>query len=407
MKKPEILAILGQRHIRLLWLGQLLSAFGDRFFEIAVVWLSVQIVGSEAGFVLAAGAVTQLIVGLLGGVFADRWDRRRTMVAVELLRGLTIFSLPVALFFGEITLLHMAIVAAIEGGLGALFQPALQSSLPNLVGGSRELQATNALFDVTSRMARIFAPGLAGLIIALIPIEQFFTIDAVTFVVSAVALYAIGRNFRWRATDQVNADRSFLAGVVQDIAGAFALVRENRPVFWSLMSYVPANVVWAGGIMVGLALLADEVFDAGVQGYSFLITAYGIGSVISNLIVGSSEIRNRVRLLFIGVTIFGLGIAWVGLSPTYAFALVGMVIAATGTPMSDLMMLVMLQEEFPADQVGKVYALRVTISSVGYSAGLVLAGWLFQVIPVSVGMTVYGVLLLLIGLLGAWWFWTK
>ena len=256
--RPEIITVLGKRHIRLLWLGQLLSAFGDRFFEIAVVWLSVQIVGSEAGFVLAAGAVTQLIVGLLGGVFADRWDRRRTMVAVELLRALTILSLPVALFYGEITLIHMAIVAAIEGGLGALFEPALQSSLPNLAGGSRELQATNALFDVTSRMARIFAPGLAGLIISLIPIEQFFTIDAVTFVVSAAALYAIGRNFRWRATEQMgqqkHPDRSFVAGIVQDIGGAFALVRQNRPVFWSLMSYVPANIVWAGGIMVGLAL---------------------------------------------------------------------------------------------------------------------------------------------------------
>ena len=142
-----------------------------------------------------------------------------------------------------------------------------------------------------------------------------------------------------------------------------------------------------------------------MQGYSFLITAYGIGSVISNVIVGSSEIRNRVRLLFIGVAIFGLGIAWVGFSPTYALALVGMVIAATGTPMSDLMMLVMLQEEFPPDQIGKVYALRVTISSVGYSAGLVLAGWLFQLIPVSLGMAVYGFLLLLIGIAGSWRFW--
>ncbi len=392
-------SILQHRHILLLWLGQLLSAFGDRFFEIAVIWLSVQIVGSEVGFVLAAGSVARLILGLLGGVYADRWDRQKMMIAVDISRAIAILSLPVATLLGEITLLHLTIVAILEGGLSSIFDPALQASLPHLVDNSQELQAGNALLDVTSRMARIFAPGLAGLLIAFIPLEQFFTLDAITFGISAVALVAIGRGFLWRP-DAIQQKAIGVAGIWADIRGAMSLVHANKPVFWSLVSYIPANIVWAGVVMVGLALFADGELDVGVQGYSFLITAYGIGSVLSNLIVGSVRIHHRARFLFWGLSIFGLGLMLVGVSRSYTMAIVGMLVAATGTPMSDLMISLMIQTEFPANQVGKVYSLRLTISSVGYSLGLLIAAYLFQLISVPIGILLYGALAFVMGLVG-------
>ena len=220
----KVFEVLKQRHILLLWLGQLLSSFGDRFFEIAVVWLSVQIVGSEAGFVLAAGSIARLIVGLFGGVFADRWDRQKTMVIVDILRMLALLSLPIAAVIGDITLTHLAIVAVIAQGLSGLFDPALQASMPVLAIDSKTLQASNALLDVTSRMARIVAPGLAGLLVAVLPISQFFTLDAMTFGVSAIALLAIGRGFAWQpeadALPQVNRG---VKSVFRDLWGAVKL----------------------------------------------------------------------------------------------------------------------------------------------------------------------------------------
>ena len=390
--------VLRQPQLLRLWLSRLLSAFGDRFFDIAVVWLSVQIVGSEVGFVLAAGSVTRLLAGLLGGVYADRWDRQKILIRADLLRALSIFSLPVAALLGEISLLHLAIVAAIEGGLSSLFDPALQASLPVLTDKTQELQALNALLDVTHRMARIFAPGLAGLLIAIMPLPQFFTLDAITFLVSALAIFTLGRGYRWQPEPGDHA-RGF-RGFAGDIGGAFRLVNQRRPVLWSLLSYIPGNIVWAGVVMVGLALYADNVIDAGVRGYSFLITAYGTGSVLSNLIVGSRLIENRARFLFAGVVLLGVGFLVVGSSGSFAIALLGMFIASTGTPMSDLMMLLMIQQEFPANQVGKVYSLRLVISSFGYSLGLLLAAPLFRWFPIQPTIQVYAVLLTLVGLAG-------
>ncbi|MCA9983256.1 MAG: MFS transporter [Anaerolineales bacterium] len=389
--------ILRQPQLLRLWLSRLLSAFGDRFFDIAVVWLSVQIVGSEVGFVLAAGSVTRLLGGLLGGVYADRWDRQKILISADVLRALSIFSLPVAALLGEITLLHLAIVAAIEGGLSSLFDPALQASLPVLTDKIQDLQALNALLDVTHRMARIFAPGLAGLLIAVMPLPQFFTLDAVTFLVSALAIFTLGRGYRWQP-EQGDHARGF-RGFVGDISGAFQLVNQRKPVLWSLLSYIPGNIVWAGVVMVGLALYADNI-GAGVRGYSFLITAYGTGSVLSNLIVGSRLVENRARFLFAGVVLLGLGFLVVGSSSSFVVALLGMFIASTGTPMSDLMMLLMIQQEFPANQVGKVYSLRLVISSFGYSLGLLLAAPLFRWFPVQPTILVYAGLLTMVGLAG-------
>ena len=76
MVLTRTLRVLGHRHLFILWLAQVLSAVGDRLFELATVWLSVQLVGREAGFVLTAGALARLGVGLLGGVLADRYDRQ-------------------------------------------------------------------------------------------------------------------------------------------------------------------------------------------------------------------------------------------------------------------------------------------------------------------------------------------
>jgi MFS family permease len=89
-------------HIALLWTSQVLSAMGDYFYTIAVLWIAVKTSGSEAGFVAGAEAMATLVFGLLGGVYADRWNRRATMVAVDLVRAVAVAILPVLAFTGAL-----------------------------------------------------------------------------------------------------------------------------------------------------------------------------------------------------------------------------------------------------------------------------------------------------------------
>lgn len=396
---PRSLTVLRNRNITTLWLSQVFSAFGDRFHEIAIVWYSIQLIGSEAGFILAGGSIARLVLGLFGGVFADRWERHRTLVVVDILRGAAVATLPLAAIFGQITLLHLAGVALVVGGLSALFEPALQASLPGLAGDSQNLQAANALMDVTSRLARVFAPGLAGLVILWIPLEQFFSIDALTFFVSALAIAALAAAFPRRPA--APAGQSYAPRqIFTEIWGALRLVYANAPVFWGLIGMTVMSLAWSAAFTVGAALYAEQVLHASVGAYGLIVAAYGVGNVISNLVVGSLEVRNRARFLFIGKIIVGLGFLILSAVSSLPAAMACMAFAATGGPMGDIMILLMIQEDFPADQIGKVYSTLMTLSSAGAALGLTLAGPLFKLLDVHTGIAVCAALMLTTGVAG-------
>ena len=139
-----IVRALRQPHLLVLWLSQLLSSIGDHLYEIAVVWFAVQTVGTGTGWVLPAGAIARLVFGLWGGVYVDRWDRRRTLIAVDLIRAATVLTLPIATVWGSITIPHLIVVAIILGATGSLFDPALQAILPTITDDRRTLQAMMA-----------------------------------------------------------------------------------------------------------------------------------------------------------------------------------------------------------------------------------------------------------------------
>src|SRR5579871_6199336 len=124
----NFLKVLRQRQMALLWSSQVLSAIGDYLYSIAVIWIAVKVAGSAAGIVAAAQAGSALLFGLLGGVYADRWNRRKTMMIVDLARAAAVGVLPGLALTGTLRLWHLVIVAVIVGSLGALFDPALQAS---------------------------------------------------------------------------------------------------------------------------------------------------------------------------------------------------------------------------------------------------------------------------------------
>src|SRR6266568_1233727 len=122
-------------HIALLWVGQVLSAIGDYFFTIAVMWLAVKTSGSEAGYVAAAEGVAVMLFGMVGGVYADRWNRRNSMIVVDVIRAMVVLVLPVLALNGLLQFWHLVVVAFVIGAVGSLFNPALQASLPALTRG--------------------------------------------------------------------------------------------------------------------------------------------------------------------------------------------------------------------------------------------------------------------------------
>ena len=381
-----------------LWLGQVLSAIGDRFFEIAIVWIAAETQGAGAGFVLATAVFSRLIFGLIGGIYADLWHKQRLMIASDLIRAIALFSIPIVAIFSDISIWQLIIVAIIEGASSAFFIPAMQASLPILATDSKTLQSLNALMDVSTRVARIIGPGLAGLILAFLPIIQFFTLDGFSFAISALIIFSLGHKHKWRVKVSKQISRT---NPIAELKTALVLLRRKPHILYSLIANGFTNTVWSMAMIVGLALFAKNNLSGSAATYGLILSAYGVGNVVSNIIVGQLEIRNRPRFLFWGYITLGFGILALAFASNLAMAAIAAALAAIGGPMGDLMLLMMIQEEFPANAIAKIYSFRMTLASAGYSLGLVLAAVYFSLIPVSLGIAICGLAYFLVGFLGA------
>lgn len=393
------LKVLRLPHLAILWVSQVLSAMGDFFYLIAVMWIAVKVAGSAAGIVAAAEAGSMLLFGLLGGVYADRWNRRTTMIVVDMLRTLAVGVLPVLVLTGTLQLWHLVVVAVVVGSLSALFDPALQASLPALTGNSQILQATNGLMDVTRRLARALSPSLAGLLIIFLPLAHFFTLDAISFAISALAVFSLGRHFAWKPERSQETTRG-VKGIAREIGGALRLIRTHSSLTWIFGSYAFINMVWSMGFTIGVPLLAARVLGGNIGAYGLIVGAYGVGNVVSNLVIGSLTIHRRVLTIFTGKLVLGAGFFLLAFAPALPVALIGSALAAIGGPMGDIMLLTMIQTDLPSNQIGKVYSLLMILQSAGASIGLLLAVPLFTLVSVPIGIACCASVMVAVGIAG-------
>ena len=172
----RILQPLRGRSMALLWGGLSLSAVGDQLYAVALTWIAVGVLGSNAGYLGALQAFVALLAVLFIGVWADRWEQMRGMIASDLASAAVLAGVVAATLITGRPGLTGLICAIVVLALGqAVFRPALQSVLPSVVDDTRLLPAANGLMDATQRIARLLGPGLVALLVADVPVIHFLT----------------------------------------------------------------------------------------------------------------------------------------------------------------------------------------------------------------------------------------
>lgn len=201
------------RNYTLLWGSQALSEVGFNASLIAFPLVVLAITGSAAasGLVLAADAVAQLVVGLPGGALVDRWDRRKVMLACEAAQAGVLASLALALWWHAATVPHMVAVAVVLGACRALFEPAEDASLPNLVP-AEQLSTAVSLNAARTSVGQMTGTTLGGFLVALgrwVP----FAVDCVLHVIAFVGLLFLRVPPRARTATKTHLGREMLAGL--------------------------------------------------------------------------------------------------------------------------------------------------------------------------------------------------
>ncbi len=179
-------AVFRNRSFAWMWGGQLVSTIGSALTSLAASIYVYRVTGSAAsvGLMLMATAAPSLVVGLIAGVFVDRFDRRRIMIVADLIRAVLVFSIP---FLVPLNIVWLYVIVALSSAVGQFFDPAHESVLPE-VASEQELAAAHSLMAISSFGATAIGFAASGLIAAAADIRWAFYLDALTFLFSGVCI---------------------------------------------------------------------------------------------------------------------------------------------------------------------------------------------------------------------------
>jgi len=358
------------------WFGQIVSNAGDWFTYVALI---VRIYDMGGGATAVAGLLvaqmgSALVVGQFAGVLLDRVNRRRTMIAVDLLRAAAIFA---AVFAYDLRLIYLLVFTA---GVGAaFFQPALHASLPNMVK-KEDLEAANSLVATTYNAGFVLGPAAGGIITGTWGTGAALACDSATFALSALAVAMARMPQEAAAEGPLNVRAAW-----DELVEGFMFVRRRAEVLAVVVTLF-AIMVFSGLVNVVEVYFARDVLGAGERGFGYMVSAWGAGMIAGSFLVGFVPPRSLARFYLAAILTEGIGVGLVGLSPGLAAALAFLVVGGFGNGAQSVAGAVMIQRTTPDRFRGRALATRRTLGYTGWVLSLGAGGFL----PAVVGLrTIY------------------
>jgi DHA3 family macrolide efflux protein-like MFS transporter len=365
---PSVLSVFKRRDFSLLWLAQLISTAGSSLTDLAAgIWVY-QETGSAlaVGLTLMATAVPSLFVGLLAGVYVDRHDRKRIMIATCLIQAVIVAIIALTVEIDSVIGLYALLL--LNAGVKQFFDPAHDSLIPEMAS-DEELSAANAYLSIASFGSTAIGFALAGLLASTVGVTLAFVIDAVTFVVAA-GLIALMGTYKMPEPDE---DAS-VAVIVANLKSGMSVLF-NTPIIRSLF-VVGAFMFVAFGLW-NVLLLPFSIRELGATEFEYGLQE-GLTSV--GFVVGSLLMARFSRLLpepaWIVVSLVGMGVTGIAyaLSTEIGPAIFFVTLSGLLQPPSSVSRSVLLQRHTPREMRGRVFSAFYVMRDVIFLIGMAGAG---------------------------------
>ena len=380
-------AVFKKRDFVLMWVAQLVSTAGSSLTDLAAGIYVYSVTGSAflVGVTLMATAVPSLIVGLLAGVFVDRYDRRSVMIWTCIVQAVVVGLIPFLLGINT-ALLFVAIL--VNAGVKQFFDPAYESLIPEIASDD-ELAAANAFLSIASFGSTAIGFAGAGLLASAFSIEWAFWIDSLTFLVSAGCIFFL----KVRSKIEVAEDTS--VGIVIDNLKTGVRTIIDTPILRRLF-LLGAPVFFAFGLWNVLLLpMAIKVLGATEFEYGLQEGLTSIGFVAGALFMARYSDRLPIgNWLIVGYLGMGIGGIFYALSPTIVIAILWVIVTGFFNSPSSVGRQTLLQRNTPRELRGRVFSGLYVMRDVIFLAGMAGAG-LADVIDVRV-MLVFSSLILVV-----------
>jgi DHA3 family macrolide efflux protein-like MFS transporter len=359
-------AIFQNRSFSLLWLGQLVSTSGSALTSLAASILVYRLTGSalSVGLMLMATALPSVLIGLIAGVFVDRFNRKTILVAADLIRALLSFLIP---WMIARNILWLYAIILLSSAVGQFFDPAHESVLPE-VASDEELAAANSLMAISGFGSTAIGFAASGMIAARYPIQWAFYLDALTFIFSAVCILLI-------PIGKLDVEgKTNVATVIKNLKGGGKYLLESpllRSLFFLTIPVSIAFGLWNSLLLpFALRALKATTFQYGLQ-EGLTSVGFVVGSLLMAKLVGRLREGQWIVISFLGMGLVGV---YYGLSSGITAAIGLVMLSGFLNAPSAIARRLVVQRNTVREVRGRVTSTFFVVRDVVYLLGMAAAG---------------------------------
>lgn len=373
-----------KRDFTMVVIGQIISLFGNAILRFALPLFLLRETDSSSlfGAVTACSFIPMIVFSLLGGVIADRKNKRNIMVTLDFTTAAIISLFYLAL--GKVPLVPlMIIVLMFLYGISGAYQPAVQASIP-LLTDKETLMKGNAVINMVSTLSGLLGPIIGGVLFGSFGILPILFIGIGCFVFSAVMEIFIHIPYE-KSTD----DKSVFKAAGSDLRECFAFVKNEKPIYLSVLGILALfNLILSAAVVVGIPVTVVQTLKMSDTALGITEAAMGLGGLAGGIITGAAAQKMRPKDGYITLVICSLMALLMGIALLNAVPpIVGYIIitaASFGTMCASTMFTVTqftaVQQQTPPLLLGKIMAVIIAVSSCSQPLGQAIYGVLFDVL---------------------------
>jgi MFS family permease len=391
---------LRNRNVGLLFGAQVVSIAGDLVLFVALPFWIFQLTGSAmaTGFMFVALTIPQLVFSPIAGVFVDRLDRKRLMIASDLIRAALVCCYLFVNSADQVWMIYL--IAFAESSVSQFFRPSVMAVVPTLVEDEQELTRANAALGASWAIGQLSGPALGGLLVVSLGPHAAALVDAGTYLVSAAFVVMMSIPHRTAAVERLRDMSHAIAEITRELVQGIRVVLDRsllRVVFASLAFLSLAN----GITNVLLVVIINQLWHVGATEFGWVVSAQGLGGILGSLVVGAIAVRVSPRIMTAGGGLFA-GLLFLGMvnQPSVYVAIGLMVVLGMCIVAFDVGLTTLLQVGSDDSNRGRVSGLMQTTMAASQLVSIGLTSLLADGLGALVLLNIAGILFALGGLVG-------
>lgn len=389
----NMLSVLRNRNLRLLFVGSLVSGIGDNFQYIALMAMAYKMTNSATvmGTIMICMLVPNVILGLFSGVLVDRVNKKWVMIWGNLVWFFITLIPPILNIFGVLQVWHLYLYSILFGSVLPFYMASSQAILPELAK-PEEYQPMNALFQSSHQIALIIGMSLGGIVMDFFGFEVAYFFDAFTFIFAALMQIIIRYKPLSKTLSELVSETKFLKTWWHDFMEGIRVFVHDKALFillvasaLSMFVYVPLDMLFMPFTKIA--------FDGGTKLYGIMIALFGVGMLAGSFVMGvMPSIKNRKAWLFWSTALVGLSLTAYAYVRNIPLSCILILISGILVTPANVIISTIFQERVPEELRGRVFNTRSMLTTALTPLSLVIAGFVADGIGVVTTVALLGVL---------------